>query len=106
MENQPITDETSNYDAGIAAYKRGHYETAMYVFEQRAIQGDAVAQFCLASMYKHGKGMPQNLQSAIEWYTKSAEQGFVPALNNLGIIYSRMVEKMEFPFEEIEKGGT
>ena len=101
----PPTNESSSYDAGIAAYKRGHYEMAMYVFEQRAVEGDAVAQFCLAFMYKHGKGVPQNFQDAIEWYIRSAEQGFVPAQNDLGIIYSRIVEKKEFSYEEIEKEG-
>ena len=105
MEIPPTAEESSNYDAGIAAYKRGHYDVAIYDFEQRAVQGDPVAQFCLAFMYKHGKGVPQNFQNAIEWYIKSAEQGYVPAQNDLGIIYSRIVEKKEFSYEEIEKEG-
>ena len=58
MENSPATEESSNYDAGIAAYERGHYEMAMYDFEQRAMQGDPIAQFCLGYMSKHGKGVP------------------------------------------------
>ena len=105
MEIPPTAEESSNYDAGIAAYKRGHYDVAIYDFEQRVVQGDPVAQFCLAFMYKHGKGVPQNFQNAIEWYIKSAEQGYVPAQNDLGIIYSRIVEKKEFSYEEIEKEG-
>jgi TPR repeat protein len=105
MEIPPTAEESSNYDAGIAAYKRGHYDVAIYDFEQRAVQGDPIAQFCLAFMYKHGKGVPQNFQNAIEWYIKSAEQGYVPAQNDLGIIYSRIVEKKEFSYEEIEKEG-
>ena len=47
MKNSSTVEDCSNYDAGIAAYKRGHYEMAMYDFEQRAVQGDPVAQFCL-----------------------------------------------------------
>ena len=78
MENSPTTEESSNYDLGIAAYERGHYEMAMYDFEQRAMQGDPIAQFCLGYMYKHGKGVPPNPRKAIEWYTKAAEQGYAP----------------------------
>ena len=93
MENSPTTEEYSNYDAGIAAYNRRHYEMAIYDFEQRAVQGDPVAQFCLAFMYKHGKGVPPDPQKAIEWYTKAAEQGYASAQNNLGVMYERIGEQ-------------
>ena len=55
MNMPPTTEESSNYDAGITAYNRGHFEIAMYDFERRAMNGEAVAQFCLGYMYKHGK---------------------------------------------------
>ena len=90
MEIPPTTEESSNYDAGLAAYERGHYEMAMYDFEQRAVQGDPIAQFCLGFMYKHGKGVTHNPQKAIEWYTKAAEQGYAPAQNDLGVMYERI----------------
>ena len=87
MEIPPTAAESLNYDAGIAAYKREHYEMAMYDFEQRAEQGDAVAQFCLGFMYKYGMGVAPNSVITIEWYTKAAEQGFAPAQNDLGVFY-------------------
>ena len=92
MEIPPTAAESSNYDAGIAAYKRGHYEMAMYDFEQRAEQGDPVAQFCLAFMYKYGIGVEPDIQKAIEWYTKSAEQGYASAQNDLGVMYELIAE--------------
>ncbi len=95
MEIPPTAEETSRYDAGIAAYERGHYEMAMYDFEQRAMQGDPIAQFCLGYMYKHGKEVAPNTQKAIEWYTKAAEQGYVPAQNDLGVMYLRLWEELE-----------
>ena len=95
MENASTTGEYPNYDAGIAAYKRGHYEMAIYDFEQRAVQGDPVAQFCLAFMYKHGKGGPPDPQKAIEWYTKAANQDYAPAQNDLGVMFLRRWEKLE-----------
>lgn len=88
MEIPPTAEEPPNYDAGLAAYYRGHYEMAMYDFEQRAVvHDDPVAQFCLGFMYKHGKGVTPDLEKAIEWYTKSAEQGYVLAQNDLGVMY-------------------
>ncbi len=80
-------DEASNYDAGIEAYKRGHYTTALYDFEKRANQGDPVAQFCLGYMYKHGHGVRANNEKAAKWYIKAADQGYAPAMNNLAKMY-------------------
>lgn len=91
------TSEKSDYDVGIAAYERGHYQAAMYDFETRAMRGDPVAQFCLGFMYKHGKGVTVSNEKAEEWaeewYTKAAKQGYAPAQNNLGIIYFHRMEK-------------
>ena len=96
MEIPPTTEESSNYDPGIAAYYRGHCEMAMYDFEQRAVvHDDPVAQFCLGYMYKHGLGVPSDPQRAIEWYTKSAEQGYTPAQNDLGVMLLRRWEELE-----------
>ena len=91
MDIPPTAEQSSNYDAGLAAYYRGHYEMAMYDFEQRAVvHNDPVAQFRLGFMYKHGKGIAPNSEKAIEWYTKSAEQGYAPAQNDLGAMYERI----------------
>lgn len=94
MEIPPTAEESSNYDAGLAAYYRGHYEMAMYDFEQRAVvHDDPVAQFCLGFMYKHGKGVKPDPKKAIEWYTKAADQGYAPAQNDLGVIYEHIAEQ-------------
>ena len=95
MEIPPTTEESSNYDAGLAAYYRGHYEMAMYDFEQRAVQGDPVAQFCLGFMYKHGKGVPSDPHKAIKWYAKAAKRDHAPAQNDLGVMFLRRWEELE-----------
>ena len=100
MEIPTTTEEASNYDPGIAAYERRHYEMAIYDFEQRAMQGDPTAQFCLGYMYKHGKGVRPDPQKAIEWYTKSAEQGYTPAQNDLGVMYEFIGESLLFSGDE------
>jgi len=38
-------------------------------------------------MYQIGKGVTQDYKQAIEWYTKSAEQGYARAQCNLGYMY-------------------
>ena len=78
----------------------------MYVFEKKAEQGDAVAQFCLAFMYIHGKGVLPDIQKAIEWYTKATEQGFVPAQNDLGVTFGRLAEKLVAMNSEVESEFT
>ena len=93
------------YDLGIAAYKRGHYQAALFDFEQRANQGDPVAQFCLGFMHKHHQvPVPEKFSknvagwhkmNAAEWYIKAAEQGYPMALNNIGLIWLRLYEQSD-----------
>ena len=83
----------SDYDAGIAAYKRGHYSVALSNFESRAMEGDPVAQFCLGFMYNNGKGVAKNVTKAEKWYTKAAEQDYAVAQNNLAVIKYQSVDK-------------
>ena len=63
-----------DYDAGIEVYKRGHYETAMYEFEPRAMRGEPTAQLYVGLMHAHGQGVKKDLHQAIEWYKKAARQ--------------------------------
>ena len=83
----------SGYDAGIAAYKRGHYQVALYDLDPRAVGGDPIAQFCVGYMYKNGLGVAANHEKAKEWYTNAAEQGYPAAQNNLGVMYVRRYEE-------------
>ena len=38
-------------------------------------------------MYHNGRGVPQDYEKAIDWFTKSAEQNNAWAQNNLGLMY-------------------
>jgi TPR repeat protein len=49
--------------------------------------GNAVAQYELGAMYHHGRGVPQDEEKAIEFYTKAAEQDHCDAQLQLGDIY-------------------
>ncbi len=78
----------ADFNAGVAAYKKGDYATALREFRPLAERGDAKAQYALGVMYRNGKGVPQDDAEAARWYRKAAEQGNAKAQHNLGVIYS------------------
>lgn len=55
--------------------------------ERAAEAGSAEAQFELAQLYEKGLGVDQDAGRALELYSKSAEQNYPDALNDLGFIY-------------------
>ena len=73
--------------AGVDAYKRDDYATALREWRPLAEQGDAGAQFYLGTLYAFGRGVPQDYAMARQWYGKAAAQGDVRAQNNLGTLY-------------------
>ena len=52
-----------------------------------ADQGDADAQYSLASLYDTGLGVPQDYAAAASWLRKAADQGHATAQYNLGVMY-------------------
>ncbi len=77
----------ADFQAGLDAYERGDYGTALKEFRPLAEQGDALAQFLLGRMYDLAQGVPQDYQEAMKWYRLAAEQGFALAQSNLGGMY-------------------
>ncbi len=65
----------SSFQAGLDAYKRGDYETALKEFLPLAEQGFASSQFNLGLMYARGQGVAQDYVQAYRWYTLAAGQG-------------------------------
>ncbi len=56
--------------------------------QQRANQGDALAQTALGFIYQSGDGVPEDFMQAVVWYRIAADQGYAPAQANLGVMYS------------------
>jgi localization factor PodJL len=52
-----------------------------------AQQGDPSAAFEVGSRFAEAKGVKQDFQQAIAWYSRAAQQGFGPAQYRLGTIY-------------------
>ena len=72
--------------AGVDAWGRGDYQTAISEWRGPADKGDADAQFNLGQAYKLGRGVPQDLGQAEKWYKKAADQGHLQANDNYGLI--------------------
>ncbi len=64
----------ADFQAGVDAYLRGDYATALQEFKPLAEQGHAEAQTYLAGMYYQGQGVPQDYAEAVKWYRKAADQ--------------------------------
>ena len=76
-----------DFQAGLDAYDRGAYGTALKEFRPLAEQGVAGAQFTLGGMYDKGHGVPQAYQEAVRWFRLAAEHGYALAQRNLGAMY-------------------
>jgi uncharacterized protein len=77
------------FDKGYAAYEAGDYAEAVKWFRKAAEQGDAIAQYNLALMYRDGEGVTQDDAEAVKWFRKAAEQGVANAQYNLALRYDK-----------------
>jgi len=55
----------ADLQAGLAAYERGDYDTALKEFRPLAEQGSVRAQLTLGFSYENGLGVPQDDQEAV-----------------------------------------
>lgn len=78
----------AGFDSGLAAYKKGDYQTAIKELKPLAERGDSQAQLKLGLIYHAGNGVKQDYTMACSWYLKAAEQGHVLAQSILGMMYS------------------
>ena len=78
----------ADFDAGMAAYEKGDWDTALRESRAGADQGDRRAQYLLGLIHDHGRGIAEDNEVAIHWYREAATQGHTGALYALGQIYS------------------
>ncbi len=65
----------------------GLFETAAALLEKRAHQGNSDDQYRLASLYRIGRGVPQNDTLAFAWMVKAANNGHARAQYSLATLY-------------------
>ncbi len=70
--------------AGVEAWTRGEYETAVKEWRPAALKGDSDAQFNLGQAYKLGRGVKTDFNVALDWYRRAALQGHLQASDSYG----------------------
>ncbi|WP_159711274.1 tetratricopeptide repeat protein [Geminicoccus flavidas] len=66
-----------------------YYDQAHKLIEPRADEGDAQAQEWMGDLYREGRGVPQNGDFAVYWYTQSAQAGRVSSYVKLARMFER-----------------
>lgn len=72
--------------AGIDAWAAQDYDQAVQIWRPIADRGDPDAQYNLAQAYFLGRGVPQNMVLAEQWYERAARQGHPEATANYGLL--------------------
>jgi TPR repeat protein len=69
----------AGFDAGLAAYKAGDYQTALPELLSAAEADHARAQYTLGKMHNEGKGVALDRANAVHWWQKAAAQNHAQA---------------------------
>ncbi len=78
----------ADFQAGLEAYNKGDFATALKEWQPLAEQGDANSQYNMGLLYARGQGVPQDYEKALAWYQKAANQDVPAAEYNLGVMYA------------------
>jgi len=81
--------DTVYRDNGFYIFSAKDYQATLKETLPAASQGNAEAQFRLASMYQEGRGVAQNHREALRLFRAAAGQGHLPSQVNLGLIYAQ-----------------
>jgi TPR repeat protein len=79
--------QAQDYNKGLLAAEAGDYTTAVQTWGPLASEGNSAAQFNIALMYHSGLGVPADEAKAVEWYRRSAENGYTKAQEFLAAAY-------------------
>jgi uncharacterized protein len=93
--------------AGVDAWSRGEYEAAVKQWRDPALKGDADAQFNMGQAYKMGRGVKTDLNVALDWYKKAAEQGHLQASDSYGHLLhyqGKVVESLPYLQTSSDRG--
>jgi TPR repeat protein len=71
------------------SYDRANYQTALKVWLDGAMAGDAEAQNNVGEIYSKGLGTAPDYGMAFQWFKRAAEQGYGRAKINLGYLYEQ-----------------
>ena len=96
---------SADVKAGIDAYQRGDFATAVSTWLPLANAGDADAQYNMGQAYRLGRGVPVDSAIASSWFKKAADQGHPRARNAYGLTLFQDGRRMEaVPYIEESAG--
>lgn len=80
-------------------------EQAFYWYNESAKKGDDVGMFNVGWCYQNGFGVKKDDEIAAEWFKKSAELGYVNAMNELGDYYQNVLIDLDKAESWYRKGA-
>jgi cell division septation protein DedD len=78
--------QAQSVKAGVEAWQRAEYESAVKIWRPLAEAGDADAAFNLGQAYRLGRGVPISLAAAQTWLERAARKGHLDAQTTLGLL--------------------
>jgi tetratricopeptide (TPR) repeat protein len=79
-----LSNSKDQCNLGLVYDTAKRYEKGLEWLEKGALQGSAVCEFNMGLLYKFGRGVEKNIDTAIEWFTKAADKGHFYALSSIG----------------------
>lgn len=80
-------ERITELDAGVAAYGKREYQTALKLLRKPLENGDAEAQFFVGMLYREGKGVVRDTAAAMRLFRLAADQGYPRAISAVGYAY-------------------
>lgn len=96
-----------NVKAGIDAWQRGDYGSAVAIWRPLAEAGDADASFNLGQAFRLGRGVPVDLATAQTWLNIAASKGHIDAQATLGLLLfqnGNQIEGLKWLKDAAEQG--
>src|SRR5215471_2369657 len=84
---QAASGESATMNVIDQAVRTGDFNRAAALLGKAAESGNAEAQYRLASLYRSGRGVPQDEPLAFKWMKAAAERNHVNAQFNLATMY-------------------
>lgn len=90
--SSPVLGTTAD---GVRKWRAGDWAGAVAEWTQPAAAGDPDALFNMGQAYRLGRGVPQNVDVALEYFRRASARGHVAATANLGITLFQSGRKAE-----------
>ena len=81
------TTAKADFAAGVVAYEKADFITALKEWTAAAETGDAKAQYNLGVLHDEGKGVDLDHSAAVKWWSMAAKNGLAVAQHNLASAY-------------------